>query len=71
MKNMIEHKDYIGHFYFDEKTNLFLGRVASIHDVITFEGTSVASTRQAFQDAVDGYIAWRQKYRKESDKALP
>lgn len=71
MKIMIEYKGYIGHFYFDESTNLFLGHVANTHDVITFEGPSVASTRQAFQDAVDGYIAWRQKYRKESDKALP
>lgn len=55
---MIEYKDYVGHFYFVEKT-------------ITFQGTSVASTRQAFQDAVDDYIKWRQRYRKEPNNALP
>ncbi len=71
MKIMIEHKGYIGHFFFDEKTNSFQGHVANTHDVIIFEGTSVASTRQAFQDAVDEHITWRQKYGKESDKALP
>ena len=71
MKIMIEHKGYIGHFFFDDKTNLFQGHVANTNDVITFEGTSVASTRQAFQDAVDEHITWRQKYGKESDKALP
>ena len=68
---MIEHKGYIGHFYFDEKTSLFLGHVVNTNDVITFQGTSVASTRQAFQDAVDDYTKWRQRYRKEPDKALP
>ena len=69
--SMINYKGYIGHFYFDEKTSLFLGRVANTNDLITFQGTSVASTRQAFQDAVDDYIKWRQRYRKEPDKALP
>lgn len=67
---MLEYKSYIGHFYFDEKTSLFLGHVANTHDVITFQGTSVTSTRQAFQEAVDDYINWRQKYGKEPDKAL-
>ena len=71
MKIMIKYKGYIGHFFFDEKTNIFQGHVANIHDVITFQGTSVASTRQAFQDAVDEHIEWRQKYGKESAKALP
>lgn len=69
--SMINYKGYIGHFCFDEKTNLFLGHVANTQDVITFEGASVTATRQAFQDAVDDYIKWRQKYRKEPDKALP
>ena len=68
---MLNYKGYIGHFSFDEETNRFQGHVANTQDVITFEGTSVASTRQAFQDAVDDYIKWRQRYRKEPDKALP
>lgn len=69
--SMINYKGYIGHFSFDEKTNRFQGHVANTQDVITFEGTSVTSTRQAFQDAVDEYIKWRQKYRQEPDQALP
>lgn len=68
---MIKYKGYIAHFFFDEKTNLFQGHVANIHDVISFQGASVESMRQAFQDAVDEHIEWRQKYGKESDKALP
>ncbi len=71
MKIMIKYKGYVGHFSFDEKTNLFQGHVANIHDVITFQGTSVASTRKAFQDAVDDYIKWHKKYGKESDKVFP
>ena len=68
---MIKYKGYIGHFFFDEKTNLFQGHVANIHDVISFQGTSVASTHQAFQDAVDEYIEWHKKYGKAPSKALP
>ena len=68
---MIEYKGFIGHFKFDETKSMFYGRVANSHDLITFQGKSVASTRQAFQDAVDEHITWRQKYGKESDKALP
>jgi predicted HicB family RNase H-like nuclease len=71
MKFMIEYKGYIGHFFFDEKTNIFQGHVANIHVVITFQGTSVASTRKAFQDAVNEYIEWHKKYGKESNKTLP
>ena len=71
MKIMIEYKGFIGHFKFDETKSMFYGCVANTNDVITFQGTSVASTRQAFQDAVDEHITWRQKYGKESDKALP
>ena len=38
--NMIEYKRYVGWFEFDEKTNLFLGKVANIKTSITFQGKS-------------------------------
>ncbi len=67
---MIKHKGYIGHFLFNEETNLFEGNVANVHDVVTFQGASVVATQQAFQEAVDGYIEWHQKYGKEPDKTV-
>ena len=60
--NMIEYKGFIGHFSFDEKTNLFSGRVANSHDLITFQGKSLNDLRFAFHDAVNEYISWRKKF---------
>ena len=58
---MLKYKGFIGHFFFDEKTTLFCGNVANAHDLITFQGASVAKIQQAFQDAVDEHIEWCKK----------
>src|SRR5258708_1921125 len=70
---MIEYKGYVGCFKFDERTNLFHGRISNIQDSITFQGNSIEKTHLAFQDAVDQYIAWCQKYRtgKKSERYSP
>ncbi len=62
---MIKYKGFIGHYFFDEKTNLFCGNVANSHDLITFQGASVAKTQQAFQDAVEEHIEWCKKHGKK------
>jgi len=62
---MIEYKGYIGHFTFDEKANLFHGKVSNTHDLITFQGKSVKEMHLSFQDAVNDYIEWRKKFKKE------
>lgn len=64
---MIEYKGYIGHFAFDETKNIFYGKVANIHDLITFQGKSVKETQHAFRDAIDEHIEWRKKYRKNAE----
>lgn len=71
MKIMIKYRGYIGHFFFDEKNAMFQGNVANTHDLITFQGKSVESTRQAFQDAIDEYIAWCKKVGKPPEKPFP
>jgi len=68
---MITHKGYIGHFAFDEGAGLFRGTVVNIKDVVTFEGTSIEKTRQAFQDAVDEYLDWCAKYGRAPTKFTP
>ena len=62
---MIKYRDYIAHFYFDEETNLFYGKVANTHDLITFQGKSVKETKQAFRDSIDEHIKWRKKFKQE------
>lgn len=67
-KLMIRYKGYIGHFSFDERNNIFYGKAANTHDVITFQGKSIKETQEAFRDAVDEHLEWCKKYGKKPDK---
>ena len=71
MKAMIKHKGYIASFSFDEKSNLFHGRVSNSIYPITFQGKSLKSTEQSFKDAVDDYLDWCQKHGKSPEKTFP
>lgn len=66
----MEYKGYIGEFTFDEKLNLFQGKVSNIQDVITFQGKSMETLRYAFKDAINEYISWCQKNGKDLEKNL-
>lgn len=68
IKTMIKYKGFIGHFFFDEKTGLFLGNVANSNDIITFQASSIAKIQFAFQEAVDQHIEWCKKHRKKAEK---
>jgi|GEM_PF-1726916 len=66
--NMIEYKGYVGWFEFDEKSNLFLGKIANMQTLVTFQGKSVKEIKQAFQAAIDEYLGWCKKHGKEPEK---
>ncbi len=68
MKFMIKHRGYVGVFEFDEKTNLFLGKISNAHHLITFQGKSIESTKKAFKDAVSEYVDWCKKHGKSLEK---
>ena len=53
---MLEYKGYAGTVDVDD--GIFLGRVAGLRDVITFEGATVAEVEQAFRDSIDDYLAF-------------
>ncbi len=53
---MLEYKGYIGTI--DAEDGAFLGRVAGLRDVITFEGASFAEVERAFRDSIDDYLAF-------------
>ncbi len=67
---MIEYRGYRGSFEFDEKNNIFYGKVSNIEDLVTFQGKSVKEVKEAFQDAVNEYLEWCKKYRTTSNKRL-
>ncbi|SAK91047.1 HicB family protein [Caballeronia pedi] len=42
---------------FDERDEIFVGRVLGVNSIISFHGESVTELRTAFVDAVDDYLA--------------
>jgi predicted HicB family RNase H-like nuclease len=53
---MLEYRGYLGVVEADD--GAFVGRVAGLRDVITFEGDTYAEVEQAFHDSVDDYLAF-------------
>ena len=53
---MLEYKGYFGTVEADD--GVFVGRVAGLRDVITFEGATFAEVEQAFRDSIDDYLAF-------------
>lgn len=69
MKNVLEHKGYVGSVEFSAEDEIFFGKIVGIRDVVTFEGTSVKEITKAFKESVDDYIATCHQLGKDPDKA--
>jgi predicted HicB family RNase H-like nuclease len=50
------YKGYQSKVELDEEEGVFHGEVIHTRDVITFQGSSVAELKQAFEDSVDDYL---------------
>ncbi len=55
--NSLKYKGYAARIDFDPKDEIFVGRVVGINDVIGFHGETAKELRQAFEEAIDHYIA--------------
>lgn len=53
----MKYKDYEAVIQFDEDDQVLHGRVINVRDVISFHGESIEEVRQAFEQAVDDYLA--------------
>ena len=53
---MLEYEGYFGTIEADE--GIFIGRVAGLRDVVTFEGATFVEVEQAFRDSIDDYLAF-------------
>lgn len=63
---MLKYKGYIGTVEVDE--GVFVGRVAGLRDVITFEGRTVEEVEQAFRDSIDDYLDFCAQRGEEPDR---
>jgi predicted HicB family RNase H-like nuclease len=64
---MLEYRGYFGTVEADD--GVFVGRVAGLRDVITFEGATFAEVEQAFRDSIDDYLAFCSARGESPDRA--
>lgn len=55
--NTMNHKGYSARIDYDERDNIFVGRVLGLRAMISFHGETVAELRGAFEAAVDDFLA--------------
>ena len=54
--NTMSHKGYTARVEFDERDNIFVGRVLGIRTMISFHGQTVAELRAEFERAVEDFV---------------
>ncbi len=57
MKNVMNYKGYTARIEFDERDNVFSGKIIGIADSITFHGETVEELRADFKAAIEHYLA--------------
>lgn len=55
--NTMSHKGYAARVEYDERDNIFVGRVLGIRTIISFHGKTVDQLRKEFRSAVEDYVA--------------
>ena len=55
--NTMSHKGYSARVEYDERDNIFVGRVLGIRTIISFHGKTVDQLRKEFRSAVEDYVA--------------
>jgi predicted HicB family RNase H-like nuclease len=54
--NTMNHKAYTARIEFDERDNIFVGRVLGLRAMISFHGETVAELRVAFETAIEEFL---------------
>lgn len=55
--NSMTYKGYTARVEFDERDDIFVGRVLGVRDIISFHADSVAELRAGFAAAIEDYLA--------------
>ncbi|MCJ1884756.1 type II toxin-antitoxin system HicB family antitoxin [Pseudomonas sp. LA21] len=64
----MKYQGYAARIEYSDDDGLFIGHVAGIRDVIGFHGESVSELREAFEEAVDDYLATCEKLGREPQR---
>ena len=66
--NNLSYKNYYANVQFEADSDVFVGRLIGITDIITFEADNVDGLKTAFQEAVDDYLSHCVRTNKEPQK---
>lgn len=55
--NTMSFKGYTARIEYDERDNIFVGRILGIRSIISFHGETVAELRAEFEHAIKDYLA--------------
>lgn len=69
MKSCLEYKGYYATVEYSYEDCVLYGKIAGLNDLVTFECGNAAGAQQAFENAVDEYIAFCAEVGKEPEKA--
>lgn len=56
-KNYLKYKGYLGSTEVSLEDGVMFGKIQFIRDIVTYEGTTVPELKEAFESAVDDYLA--------------
>jgi predicted HicB family RNase H-like nuclease len=66
--NVMHYKDYTARIEYDDKDEIFFGKIADISDGVGFHADTVVDLKVAFHEAVDDYIETCAKIGKQPQK---
>ena len=66
--NRMTHNGYTARIEFDERDNIFVGRLLGMSDIVSFHADNVPDLRAAFIEAVDDYLDTCAKLGKTPEK---
>ena len=55
--NTMSYRSYTARIEFDERDNIFVGRILGVHTMISFHADSVSRLRAEFESAVNDYFS--------------
>lgn len=64
----MKYNGFIGSVNYSDDDEVFHGKLECITDLVTYEGTTVQELKQAFHEAVDGYVAFCKEVGKPPQK---
>ena len=56
MKDVLNHKGFLGSVHFSAEDECFFGKIEGIDDLVTFEGQDVKGIKKSFREAVEDYV---------------